>query len=88
LLEVQEVERGAVARELHDEIGQALTNVARYVEASTVRVALKRTAQGLTIQVRDNGRGFDVAAMRERVRRGEALGIAGMEERVPWNRLP
>jgi two-component system, NarL family, sensor histidine kinase UhpB len=32
--------------------------------------------------VRDDGKGFDVQGALDRARRGEALGLAGMQERV------
>ncbi len=37
---------------------------------------------GVRVTIRDDGAGFDVAAARERVLRGEGFGLAGMLERV------
>lgn len=61
---------------------EALTNVARHAQATTVDVALTADGRQIELSIRDNGRGFDVAAARERARRGESLGLLGMEERA------
>lgn len=59
-------------------IGQeALTNAARYSEASRIVLRLRFGGDWVTLTVRDDGRGFDVA---ERV--GKGFGITGMHERV------
>lgn len=43
---------------------------------------LSRTDGEVRLTICDNGAGFDVAAARERVLRGEGFGLAGMLERV------
>jgi signal transduction histidine kinase len=63
-------------------VQEALTNVARHARARRVQVSLARCARGVEIGVRDDGQGFDVCAALDRARRGEALGLAGMQERV------
>ena len=63
-------------------VQEALTNAARHAQPRMVRVTLARSANGVEISVRDDGRGFDVQAALDRARRGEALGLAGMQERV------
>jgi PAS domain S-box-containing protein len=63
-------------------VQEALTNVARHAQAQTVWVSLARCAGGVEISVRDDGKGFDVRAALDRARRGDALGLAGMQERV------
>src|SRR6266853_885229 len=45
---------------------EALTNIARHAQASEVWVTLAGTEEELRLEVRDNGRGFDVAAARQR----------------------
>ncbi|OGT25316.1 MAG: hypothetical protein A2Z17_04500 [Gammaproteobacteria bacterium RBG_16_66_13] len=60
-------------------IQEALTNVARHAAAGRVGVLLTRRDEELVAIVEDDGRGFDVAAMKQ----AEAsLGIRGMEERA------
>ena len=59
-------------------IGQeALTNAIRHASPSEMLVRLRFGADWITLNVRDNGCGFDVAA---RVRKG--FGLTGMHERV------
>lgn len=55
---------------------EALTNAARHSEARHVLVTLRRTGDGVALEVADGGRGFAF----EQSERG--LGIAGMRERA------
>ncbi|GIH10649.1 two-component sensor histidine kinase [Rhizocola hellebori] len=55
---------------------EALTNVRRHAAASRVEVALSYHDSGVSLSVKDNGRGFDPA----RVTGG--FGLAGMRDRV------
>jgi signal transduction histidine kinase len=58
---------------------EALTNVLRHAEARDVWIELHRDAAGaVSLAIRDNGRGFDAAA----VHPGGHLGLVGMEERA------
>ncbi|MEI6194322.1 MAG: ATP-binding protein [Verrucomicrobiota bacterium] len=61
---------------------EALTNVVRHAQARTVTVALRKEAGQLHLRVRDDGVGFDVAAMSEKAVRGASLGLLSMEERA------
>jgi ligand-binding sensor domain-containing protein/two-component sensor histidine kinase len=55
---------------------EALTNVARHAEASEVRVAVMLEIGTLTVEVRDNGRGFDPDASYS------GLGLRSMRRRA------
>ncbi len=57
---------------------EAMTNVARYAEASRVSVVLKAEKNIVSLSVRDDGNGFDTAGLTE----FEGVGIAGMRERA------
>jgi signal transduction histidine kinase len=57
---------------------EALSNVARHSAASDVSVDLFRDTGSVTLEIADNGRGFDTARLSETVR----LGVAGMRERA------
>ena len=57
---------------------EALTNVARHADATTVWVTLRLTAQDLCLTVQDNGRGISAQALTDPY----AFGILGMHERV------
>ena len=60
---------------------EALQNVAKHAEATSVHVALSATPSGARLVVADDGRGFDVDREREE-RRPDAYGLAGMAERA------
>jgi PAS domain S-box-containing protein len=60
----------------------ALTNVVRHAQARTVIVDLRAENGQLHLRVRDDGIGFDVAAVREKAVRGASLGLLSMEERA------
>jgi signal transduction histidine kinase len=82
-LEADEIAHGWLAPEVETQVfrilQEALTNVAKHAGASRVTVALKPAAAGVSLTVGDDGRGFDVDAVRA-ARRG--LGLVGMRERV------
>ncbi len=59
---------------------EALTNVAKHAMARSVSMFLERHTDGVTIRVRDDGRGF---ALNGQPRPdGKGLGLFGMEERL------
>jgi len=61
---------------------EALTNVVRHAQAKAVTVELRKEDGQLHLRVRDDGIGFDVAAIREKAVRGASLGLLSMEERA------
>ncbi|MDI6907366.1 MAG: histidine kinase [Thermoanaerobacterales bacterium] len=62
-------------------IQEALNNVRKHAEASSVLVKVEVTPDIVNLLVRDNGRGFDVdAALGDAGRRG--YGLTGMRERI------
>ena len=63
-------------------VQEALTNVARHARAQQVTVELHEEGGCLHLRVRDDGVGFQVAAIRELAVRGASLGLLGMEERA------
>jgi PAS domain S-box-containing protein len=65
-------------------VQEALTNVARHAEVKAAAVRLEATAGHLLVQVRDQGRGFDVQA-----KGTGSAGLAGMRERarLVWGHL-
>jgi two-component system sensor histidine kinase UhpB len=60
----------------------ALTNVIRHAQAKSVSVELCQETGQLHLYVRDDGIGFEVAAVREQAVRGASLGLLSMEERA------
>jgi two-component system, NarL family, sensor histidine kinase UhpB len=61
---------------------EALTNIAKHAGATRVWIDLDRAPDDVTLSVRDNGRGFDLASATRRESAGLGLGLFGMEERV------
>jgi two-component system sensor histidine kinase UhpB len=57
---------------------EALTNIARHAAASEVAVQLRCSATDLCLEIRDNGRGFEVAPAMAH----SSLGLLGMSERT------
>lgn len=57
---------------------EALTNVARHAQASRVTVELHATPKAVTLQIADNGRGFDPSA----VQTEDTMGLQGIRERL------
>lgn len=58
--------------------GEGLANIARHAQARQVWVTLQQEAQGITLLVRDDGRGFDPAATRG----NGHYGLIGLAERA------
>jgi signal transduction histidine kinase len=55
---------------------EALNNVAKYADASSVEIRLRQSDGELRFQVADDGRGFDTAAM------SDGTGLQGMADRL------
>jgi signal transduction histidine kinase len=58
-------------------VQESLTNIGRHAEASEVSIRLERNGSQYTLEVRDNGRGFDPA-----IRKKKSFGLVGMRERA------
>jgi len=64
-------------------VQESVHNVLRHApDAHSVTVSVRRDPQRLSVTVRDDGRGFDLAAALERAATGGHLGLLGMRERV------
>lgn len=61
---------------------EALTNIVRHAQARSATIELRHEGDRLVMTVQDDGRGFDVAAMRARARAGGSMGLLGMQERA------
>jgi signal transduction histidine kinase len=69
--------RPAVREAVYFVLREALNNVASHAHAGMVGVHLERGREGVSMVVRDDGRGFDPAGAQER-----RLGLTGMRERA------
>ena len=61
---------------------EAINNVLRHAHARNLWLHLAMVGGQLALSVRDDGRGFDVEAVRRRAGAGGSRGLVGMEERV------
>ena len=67
---------------LYRVLQEALTNIARHAQATTVLLRLQATSTTVTAYVEDDGKGFDVAAIMARESFAGGAGLLGMRERV------
>ena len=63
-------------------VQEAVNNVLRHAGASQIVVRLRRLDNALHLFIEDDGCGFEPADVWQRVKRGEHLGLLGMQERV------
>jgi len=61
---------------------ESITNALRHSNARRVSVLIVQRAAGITVSVKDDGRGFDVAATIETAAAEGHMGVIGMRERV------
>ena len=72
---------GEDAIHLYRIVQEALNNVARHSKAQEAWVMLKEAPGELSLEIKDNGTGFDMTSEMNRIR-GEGLGMMGMRERA------
>jgi signal transduction histidine kinase len=65
-------------------IQEALNNVHKHSGADRVEITVAGCEGALSVTVRDNGRGFDVAQARSGAKRHRRFGLAGMQERAEF----
>jgi PAS domain S-box-containing protein len=62
-------------------VQEALTNITRHAQATTVRISLMKNTHKLLLKVRDNGKGITL----EQIFDPHSFGLIGIRERVhPW----
>jgi PAS domain S-box-containing protein len=61
---------------------EALTNVARHAQATSVHLRLERKASSVVATIKDNGQGFDTVELADRQAPERGAGLLGMRERV------
>jgi len=65
-------------------VQESITNILRHANAKKVLVTLELQQNTLSLEIRDDGIGFDVAATRQRAIQGLSCGILGMQERAEF----
>jgi len=63
-------------------VQEALTNVLRHSGASSVLIQMARTGGRLSIEIEDDGKGFEPDAVATPESSGRGLGLLGIRERV------
>ena len=63
-------------------VQEAITNIVKHAHAETVLIQCATTPEAVTIEIEDDGRGFDPAAISETAANGRGLGLAGIRERM------
>jgi signal transduction histidine kinase len=63
-------------------IQEAVTNIIRHSNASSVTVSLRQQEDDFLLLIRDNGRGFEVQKALAEASRGQSMGLLGMQERI------
>jgi len=61
---------------------EGCTNIQRHAQASTVQIALDFGIQEISLQVSDDGIGFDTSMLEQRGSNKQSYGILGMQERL------
>jgi PAS domain S-box-containing protein len=61
---------------------EAITNIIRHAGAKSVAVEVRREAERLWLVVRDDGKGFDPAALQQKPTQHSTLGLVSMRERT------
>ncbi len=72
----------AVETALYRIVQEALTNVGKYANATTVSILLQQNPGQIRLIVEDNGQGFDAQAIVQKAAAGAHLGLHGMRERA------
>jgi signal transduction histidine kinase len=63
-------------------VQEAFTNIVKHSRAETVLIQCALTPQAVTIEIEDDGRGFDPASISDTAATGRGLGLAGIRERM------
>jgi signal transduction histidine kinase len=61
---------------------EAVTNIVKHARAEAVLIQCARTPQAVTIEIEDDGEGFDPAGISDTATSGRGLGLASIRERV------
>ncbi len=63
-------------------VQEAITNIVKHARADTVLIQCAATAKAVTIEIEDDGQGFDPASISDTATSGRGLGLAGIRERL------
>ncbi|MGB7492600.1 MAG: ATP-binding protein, partial [Thermoanaerobaculia bacterium] len=69
---------GAIEKALYGIAQESLNNILKHAEATRISVELRQSETSASLEIADNGLGFDTAVARQR----GGLGLLGLEERA------
>ena len=61
---------------------EAITNIAKHAKAKNVLINVEFKDSAISIEVEDDGKGFDVKTLRQYKDEGQGVGLLGMQERI------
>lgn len=61
---------------------EAINNVVRHSKANMVEIGLSQREDNILLEVKDDGQGFDISAVREEALQLQHLGLLGIQERA------
>ena len=67
---------------LYRMVQEALTNIAKHAQASSVHIRMEGKDSTVSMAIEDNGRGFDTDEVEARERSERGAGLLGMRERI------
>lgn len=63
-------------------IQEALSNIIKHAEATSLKVQMEKDGENLVITIRDNGKGFDLGTVYENKKAGQMAGLKNMRQRA------
>jgi signal transduction histidine kinase len=63
-------------------VQEALNNVRKHAQASEVQISLRTDVNEITVEIKDNGKGFDVAGARRAKSQSGGVGLLNMRSRA------
>ncbi len=63
-------------------VQEAITNIVKHAQAKTAHIRLQLTDSTIIVTIEDDGVGFNARTLRRERRKGMAVGLLGMEERI------
>ena len=63
-------------------VQEAITNIAKHAQAKNVLLNVEFKDSAITIEIEDDGRGFDVETLSTQAGENQGLGLLGMQERI------
>lgn len=80
--DLDDVTQAQIQTTVYRLVQESVTNALRHADAERIRIRIVHDEAGLSLEVSDDGRGFDAEARLGDARAGASSGLSGMHERV------